>query len=279
MLGRKTPPVLPLLKKLTDAGIELHTQIVVCPGVNDGTHLQESVSRLAELHPGVQSLALVPVGLTEHRQKLYPLNPVSREDALTVLESLSGWQDAYLAAKGTRFVFAADEFYLKAGVDIPDLAAYEDLSQLENGVGMIALFRDEAAEVLAEAEELECNVAFAMVTGHSFREELGRFMDDLAAGLNCTPHVYAIENRLFGSSVTVSGLVAGQDIAAQLKDKKLGSALLVPDVMIRDGENHFLDDMTPELLAQELGCPVVVVPSTPWGILEAIEELADDQPA
>ncbi len=275
MLGCNVPPVMPILQKLTDSGIELHTQVVVCPGVNDGEHLHASVNQLADLHPGVQSLALVPVGLTEHRQSLSPLTPVSREDAVSVLDNLSKWQDEFIAAMGTRFVFAADEFYLKAGVDVPDLSEYEALAQIENGVGMISLFRDEVSEALEEAADLECAVEFSIVTGRSFHDELQVFMDELAAILNCTPNVYAIENRLFGPAVTVAGLIAGKDIVSQLHGEKLGSAILVPDVMIRDGENHFLDDLTPEALARELGCNVVVIPSTPMGLLEAIEDLSD----
>ncbi len=278
MLGRKVPPIMPILQTLADSGIEMHTQIVVCPGVNDGERLRQSVRTLAQLHPGVQTLALVPVGLTGHRQNLYPLQAVTSEDARDLLRDLSGWQAEFFKSLDTRFVFAADEYYLKAGAETPGLDEYEDLAQLENGVGMVALFREQAAEALEEAAVLECPVEFSIVTGRSFYGELSGYLDALAAATGCTPHIHAVENRLFGPEVTVAGLVAGSDIAEQLNGETMGSALLVPDVMIRDGANHFLDDTTPEDLQAKLGCPVIVVPATPWGILEAIEDLAMDQP-
>jgi putative radical SAM enzyme (TIGR03279 family) len=274
LLGRQVAPILPVLQRLVDNGIELHTQIVVCPGVNDGEALAETVQALIALAPGVCSLALVPLGLTAHRQKLPTLMPVSREDAQSVLSALQVWQGNCLNAFDSRFVFAADEFYLRAGADIPDLAEYEDLAQIENGVGKIALFRNEAEAVYEDAINLHCPVEFTIVTGKAFHKELSRFIDKLSDLLGCDAHLYAIENSLFGDMVTVAGLIGGNDIVEQLKGKKLGSALLIPDVMMRDGDDCFLDDMTPADLEKNLGCKVIVIEDTPWGILDAAEELA-----
>ena len=273
LLGREVPPILPIMQRLADAGIELHTQIVVCPGVNDEAVLVDSVEALSALHPAVRSLALVPVGLTEHRRNLEPLAPVTADVADNVIHLLSAWQQKFSRSLSSRFVYAADEFYLKAGKQIPELAEYEELAQIENGVGMVALFRDEACEVLQEADALHCPVEFSAVTGRAFHSELQSFLKSLSTAISCTAHLYEIENKLFGAMVTVAGLIGGHDIAAQLAGKDLGSVLLVPDVMMRDGANHFLDDMTPEQLGEALGCRVAVISSDPWGILEAIEAL------
>ncbi len=274
LLGRQAPPILPLLRHLVDSGIELHTQVVVCPGINDGEDLDVTVSKLYALHPGVRSLALVPVGLTRHRSGLPGLTSFGVEDARKVLAKIAGWQERFLEIGGSRFVFAADEFYLRAGAAIPDVGAYEDLSQIENGVGMIALFRDEAEAVYEEVSGMDLPVAFTVVTGTAFEQELGRYLSRVAELTGCRPLLYSIENRLFGESVTVAGLVSGDDIAARLSGKKLGAALLVPDVMLKDGADRFLDDLTTGQLQEMLGCRVMVIPSTPWGILEAIEELS-----
>ena len=276
MLGRELPSIMPLLERLVDADIELHTQIVVCPGVNDGEALEQSVLGLARFYPGIKSLALVPVGLTRHRDGLAALRPVSAADATDVLDRLDQWQHDMLGKVGSRFVFAADEFYLKAEREFPALATYEQLSQLENGVGMIPCFRSDATEVIAEAAGLSCPVNFSLITGWSFELELSRFLSELEDATGCRARLYAIENSLFGDSVTVAGLVSGGDIVGQLKGQELGDALLVPDVMLRSGEQLFLDDMTIEMLGKSLSCRVMVVDSSPWGILDAVEMLVDD---
>ncbi|PLX99338.1 MAG: DUF512 domain-containing protein [Desulfuromonas sp.] len=273
MLGRAVSPIQPIVEQLVAAGIELHTQVVVCPGVNDNAVLSETVATLAAYYPGIKSLALVPVGLTEHRQNLENLQPVTKDDARKILAELGGWQQRFLGEHDSRIVFAADEFYLKAEGAIPELTEYEDLDQLENGVGMIAQFRALSEETLSEVGELNCPVQFSIVTGVAFHPELQRFVMELEDAVGCSCDVYAVENRLFGPMVTVAGLVSGQDIVRQLQNRNPGSALLVPDVMMRDGDHRFLDDLTPEQLGEQLGCRVMVVPSTPWGIIDAIEEL------
>lgn len=274
LLGRPVTPVLPVIQRLVDNGIKLHTQVVVCPGVNDGETLAETVQALSSLAPGICSLALVPVGLTAHRQKLQALKPVTQKDAQAVLSVLQVWQEEHLASLGSRFVFAADEFYLRAGAQIPSLNEYEDLAQIENGVGKIALFRNESEAVYEDAVGLDCPVEFAVITGKAFYGELSRFLEKLSGYTGCQAHLYAIENSLFGSMVTVTGLIGGNDIVEQLRGKNLGSALLIPDVMMRDGDECFLDDMTPADLEKILGCQVVVIEDTPWGILDAVEELS-----
>jgi putative radical SAM enzyme (TIGR03279 family) len=273
LLGRPAPPIMPILRRLVENGIEIHAQIVVCPGVNDDEALDETVAALYQFFPGVRTLALVPVGLTKHRQNLPALQPMSKENATAVLAKIDGWQSVFKRQTGHHFIYAADEFYLRAGAEVPPLETYEDLAQIENGVGMIAVFRDAAGDVLKEAADLDCPVEFSVVTGKAFSAELESFLVKLSELTGCKAHIYAIENRLFGDMVTVAGLVSGGDIIRQVEGKKLGSVLFVPDVMMQDGTGHFLDDLTPKHLADQLGCRVRVIEDSPWGLLDAIEEL------
>jgi putative radical SAM enzyme (TIGR03279 family) len=272
LIGRQGPPVLDLLERLTAAGIEVHTQIVLCPGFNDGAQLERTIGDLYALHPGIRTLAVVPVGLTGYRERLPQLRPLDSAGAAAVLETLHRFQKRYLAETGTRFVFAADELYLKAVVDFPPLEAYEELSQVENGVGLIPVFRADAVDVLLEARKLRAG-AVSTFTGASASGELTRFAADLAAKTGVKIHLHTIRNDFFGGEVTVAGLIAGGDLIAQLQGKELGEALLVPDVVLRDGEDVFLDDLTLPQLAQALGVAVFKIDSTPWGLLEGLEEL------
>ncbi|ALC16494.1 FeS-binding protein [Desulfuromonas soudanensis] len=272
LIGRQGPPVLDLLERLTAAGIEVHTQIVLCPGFNDGAQLERTIGDLYALHPGIRTLAVVPVGLTGYRERLPQLRPLDAAGAAAVLETLHRFQERYLAEAGTRFVFAADELYLKAGVEFPALEAYEELSQVENGVGLIPVFRADAGDVLQEARKLRAG-AVSTFTGASASGELTRFAAALAAKTGVKIHLHTIRNDFFGGEVTVAGLIAGADLIAQLKGKELGEALLVPDVVLRDGEDVFLDDLTLPQLAQALGVAVFKIDSTPWGLLEGLEEL------
>lgn len=272
LIGRQGPPVLDLLERLTAAGIEVHTQIVLCPGFNDGAQLERTIGDLYALHPGIRTLAVVPVGLTGYRERLPQLRPLGAAGAVAVLETLHRFQERYLAETGTRFVFAADELYLKAGEEFPPLEAYEELSQVENGVGLVPVFRADAVDVLLEAREFRSGTV-STFTGASASGELTRFAADLAAKTGVKIHLHTIRNDFFGGEVTVAGLIAGADLIAQLQGKELGEALFVPDVVLRDGEDVFLDDLTLPQLAQALGVAVFKIDSTPWGLLEGLEEL------
>ncbi len=273
LLGCQAPPILPLLQRLTAGGIQLHCQIVVCPELNDGAALEQSIADLAAFYPQIASLAVVPVGLTKHRQGLQKLRKLSTTEAQTVLYQVEQLQQQYLQEKGSRFVFAADEIYLQAGAEIPELFFYEELEQLENGVGLIAQFRQQVAEVLLEAEPLELGKV-SLVTGYSFSRELQDFAERLSVRTGTDLVVRPIANRLFGSDVTVTGLIAGKDLIEQLAAQDLGQGLLLPDVMLKAGEPLLLDDLSVEELSSQLGVPVVVVESSPWGVLEGLEELA-----
>lgn len=275
MLGRQGPPILALLKRLAAAGIEIHTQIVLCPGINDGHELERTIEDLAALFPQLQSLAVVPVGLTGYRQRLPDLRPPTLEEARTVVTTIHAYQERFLRSFGSRFVFAADELYLKAELDFPPLSTYEELAQVENGVGLIPQFRAEAAEALAEAAPLGVS-AISTFTGQSARGELTRFAADLATKTGVTIHLYPICNDFFGGHVTVTGLLTGKDVLRQLKGKPLGEALLVPDVVLREGDEVFLDDVSLDELQRELDVRIITVASTPWGLLEGLEVLDEE---
>ena len=273
LVGRQGPPILALLRHLTGAGIEVHTQVVLCPGYNDGAELARTVEDLYALHPGVRSLAVVPVGLTGYRERLPQLRPPSVAEAEEVLRLLAAYQDRFLRQGGERFVFAADELYLKAGVPFPPLADYEELSQIENGVGLIPRFRSEAAAALAEAFPLKGPV-LSTFTGESASAELGRFVKSLAVRTGLEMHLHTVKNTFFGGHVSVAGLLTGRDVVEQLRGRSLGEVLLVPDIVLREGEDVFLDDLGLQDLSAALGVEVRKVPSTPWGLLEELEALA-----
>lgn len=274
LLRSDVPDIKVLLQRLTAGGIELHCQIVLCPGINDGSVLNETIEFLASLSPRVRSLAVVPVGLTDHRKNLPDLRRLTEEEAQSCLTQVERYQDQYLQELGSRFVFPADEIYLRANQDIPTWAEYEDFHQVENGVGMIAQFRQQATEVLLDAEPLEID-RVSLVSGALFADELKVFTDRLSLRTGVDFNVFAVDNDFFGTRVTVTGLLTGSDLMAQLKDQDLSDNLLIPDVMIKDDEFLLLDDIEIKQLEQELGVSITVVDSSPWGVLEGLEQIAE----
>lgn len=273
LLGRKAPPIYDLLRKLTDAGIEIHCQIVVCPGLNDGKHLRKSIETLHQLAPRIRSLAIVPVGLTRFRKNLPVLRCLTREEAVEIVDLIEECQRKYLLEMRSRFVFAADEIYLQADREIPPVENYEEFWQLENGVGMIAQFRQEAQEVVQDAENLELK-RVTLLTGYSFALELKQFAQQLSQKTGVAIDVRPIRNRYFGEQVTVTGLLTGQDLIEQLSGQDLGAAVLLPEVMLKNDDDIFLDDLSLEELEDRLQVPILKIASTPWGVLDGLEELA-----
>jgi putative radical SAM enzyme (TIGR03279 family) len=270
LLGKQgLTPILPVLKELATARIMLHTQIVVCPGWNDGEVLQRTIEDLVALYPTVQSIAVVPVGLTSHRQRLPRLEPVSAVYAATFLDEWQGYAEQLSDKLGEPILFLADEWFIKADRPFPPLASYGDLPQLENGVGMIPLFLAEAAEVLAEATRQRLG-RVTVVTGESPVQYLTDFCRELSRCTAVELAVVPVANRLFGPSVTVTGLVAGRDIIAALSGRDLGDAVVLPDVMLKEGEGVFLDDLAVADIAAACGVPVVVAESTPAGLYAAL---------
>jgi putative radical SAM enzyme (TIGR03279 family) len=276
LLGKQVPPILPQLQRLTSAGIELHTQIVLCPEFNDADILRQTVTDLATFWPQIRSLAVVPVGLTRHREHLPPLAAVSADLARDTLALIGAVQEQQLLKTGSRFVFAADEFYLRAGQEFPSLETYEELWQLENGVGMVPLFRREAEEVLLEALPLEIGKV-SLVTGTSFASELANFSARLSTRVGVELQVVAVENRFFGSQVSVAGLLTGADILAALEQVDPGVAILLPDVLFNDADNLLLDDLQLEDLQRHFKIPILRTSSDPWGILAGLERLDSNE--
>lgn len=242
----------PLLKKLKSRGIRFHAQAVICPGMNDGKKLEETFRFLRGLYPAAQSLAVVPVGLTAHRQGLEPISPVTREMAQSTVKEVEKWQKECLNSIGTRFVFAADEYYLKAGLPLPDSDSYEDYPQIENGVGLIAKQQAEADEAFAECRGPGRHVS--IVTGVDAYPLITQMAKRAEQACGAHIDVYCAENGTFGKSITVSGLLGGADIARAAEGNTLGEALLLPGNCVR--EDVFLDDMTVAQLSERLGVPV-----------------------
>lgn len=273
MLGKPgIPPILEILHELAAAGITMHTQVVLCPGINDGPVLERTVADLALLHPAVASLAVVPVGLTSHRKGLPLLQPVTKEYAAVLL---AHWQPRMtdLAERLEEpFLFFADEFYIKGNVDFPPIEAYGDLPQIENGVGMIPLFLEEAEEVIREAKRLK-PMKVTVVTGESPYPYLEQFLQRLSEKTGVDFAAVPIKNRLFGETVSVTGLISGGDILEGLKKVVAGDVIVVPDVMLKEGEGVFLDDLTVEDLHNALGREILVAESTPQGLYAAISEM------
>jgi len=253
MLGRSCPDILRQLDTLALGRITLQTQIVLCRGINDGEHLERTVSELAERHPTVASIAIVPAGITRHRRNKTPIGAIDAQYSARILCKVRQWQRRFLSAKGTRLVWAADEFYLSAGQRVPRAAAYEGFPQLANGVGLVRLFKDSARRISNPKSQIT-NVS--LVTG-TLAAPLLRHWALSLRGVGIMLNVYPITNRLFGDTVTVAGLIAGQDVIDQLRGKDLGDALIVPSVALRDGA--FLDDVTAADLERELDCRVLVV--------------------
>lgn len=272
LLGRKEKrPILSLLSHLTDAGISLHTQIVLVPGVNDGDILDRTIGELSAFETGILSIAIVPVGLTSHRGGLPPITPVDRAYAQRFLHRYEPLRRRVNRQKGRGFLSFADEWYLKAGHPFPGYGEYGDFPQIENGVGMVVRFQRESRGVLRRAKPLgTCRVT--VVTGESAAPLVTRFCEELSAATGCQIVVIPVENRLFGESVTVAGLVSGGDIIGRCRGEPLGDALIVPDVMIKEGEGLFLDDLSVDDLSRELRVVVIVVESSPRGILAGVRQ-------
>ncbi len=279
LLGReKIPAIMDQLRQLAGAGISLHTQVVLCPGINDAKELEQTVSDLASLYPSVQSIAVVPLGLTVHRNGLPRLQPVDSEFARDFIRQWQPRAAALAKRLGEPFLFLADEFYLKAQLPFPSLKSYGDLPQIENGVGMVPLFLADAAKTIRSVKAAG-DLSITVVTGQSAYPFVADFLNKLTLKTGIRIRTAAIENQLFGSSVTVSGLVSGGDIIRELIGSDCGEAVLVPDVMIKEGEGVFLDDVSITELEKQLGVQVVVFEATPQGCWQAIRALARKKPS
>jgi len=246
-----------------DTGIELNGQIVLCKGVNDGAELERSISDLTKYIPNLQSVSVVPVGLSKYRDGLYPLEPFEKDDACAVIDMIEKWQKKVYDEHGIHFIHASDEWYFLAGRDFPEEGRYDGYIQLENGVGMMRLLLNEyndAVQTLTtiHADELntvkrEISLATGRLVYPCIKQVAERAME-ICPGL--TVYVYEIVNEFFGERITVSGLLTGQDIIKQLKGKKLGTTLYLPENLLRSGEDYLLDDVRLGDIERELDIKV-----------------------
>ncbi len=245
------------IDRFYEAGIEMNGQIVLCPDVNDKEHLDETLEKLLEYLPVMQSVSIVPVGLTRFREGLTPLRGFTSEEAAAVIDTAERWQKAAMEKAGTHFVHASDEFYLLAGRELPEEASYDGYPQLENGVGMLRLFTDTFLQELKETVWPLRRRKVTVATGLLAAPALQKLCDILKKKMpRMDIRVIPIRNRFFGESITVSGLITGQDLLEQLSGIELGSELLIPKNMLKAGENIFLDDMTLEALQKSLRVPI-----------------------
>ena len=256
--------VFPKIRRLADAGIELNGQIVLCRDINDGAELERSISDMTSYLPALRSVSVVPVGLSKYREGLHPLKPFDAQSAGEVIDLIESWQKKIYPQYGVHFVHASDEWYLLAGRPLPEEERYDGYLQLENGVGMLRLLKEEVEETLAEVKpdvetpKRRVSIATGRLAG-PFLKELGKRIETVHQ--NVTLQIFEIRNDFFGESITVSGLITGQDLIAQLKDQDLGDELLLPTNMIRSGERVFLDDLTIEDAEEALGISIRIVES------------------
>ncbi len=262
------------LMRFAEAGVHLNAQLVLCPGINDGPELERTLNDLFALGENLQSIACVPVGLTRYRDSLYPLQPYTRETAEQTLQQIEAFGETFLRERGSRVVYASDEFYLMAGRPIPQPEFYEDFAQLENGVGLLSSLREEFQFALEDAEEEgfpQKERKVTMVTGEGAYPFLNRMLDELRGKCDTIEcNLVPVRNDFFGGGVNVAGLLTGQDVLAQLKGRDLGEELLIPSVMLRQQGDVFLDDLSPADLEKAFGVPVHPVHNDGQQMLDAI---------
>ena len=273
------------IDRLYEAGIQMNGQIVLCKGVNDGEELERSIRDLSKYLPYMESVSVVPVGLSKYREGLYPLEPFTKEDAIQVIETIEKWQDICMKEHDMHFIHASDEWYMLAERPLPEENSYDGYLQLENGVGMMRLLMNEFTEALENAkdpdhkedmmtvlnEEYGGHHKVSLVTGRLaapfLREMADAFMKEFSG---YEVDVVDIRNDFFGEKITVSGLITGQDLLAQTKERELGHILAIPCNMLRMGERVFLDDVTVEDVENNLQVPVLILKSSGFALLEAM---------
>ena len=254
---------------LNQAGIRMNGQIVLCKGLNDGAELEYSIRELMKYIPNLESVSVVPVGLTKYREGLYPLEPFDGKEAGQIIDLIEDYQKQCYDKYGIHFVHASDEWYILADRELPEAERYDGYLQLENGVGMLRLMTDEFQEAMEEkrkrgelpAPEKSGNLSIA--TGYLAFPYIRRMTEEIMKECpDLQIHVYPITNRFFGENITVSGLLVGQDLEAQLRGRPLGERLLLPENVLRSGEDVFLDDMTLGELEKALQVPIYIVKSS-----------------
>lgn len=261
-----------LMRRLAEGNIKMNCQIVCCPGLNDADALTASMRDLASLYPAVSSVSVVPVGLTRHRTGLPELTPCGKAEAEAIISLVDSFGAACLSLLGDRLFYCADELYLKAGKDIPPAEYYADYPQFENGVGMLRSLEDEFIECLNDETDFIAS-DFSIATGIAaapLLKKLSQLYSQIC--YNSSISVFAVENRFFGESIDVAGLVTGSDLIRSLSGAELGERLLLPAVMLRHGGDLFLDNITPAEVERSLGVPLVFVSNDGRSLLSAMNK-------
>ncbi len=261
-----------IMRRFAEAGISLNCQIVVCPGLNDGEVLKSSISDLLALGEAVSSVAVVPVGITKYRDGLYPLAPVDKAGACEIIKTVNAFGEETVKTRGERIVYAADELYIRAGIPLPEDEYYGSYPQLDNGVGLMTLLRYEFLAALGYTDIPGNIEPFTIATGISAAPFMRNLIDELAKKCNNIDgcEVFAVKNDFFGETVDVAGLVTGRDLIRTLSGKPLSKRLLIPAVMLKHGENVFLDDVSLADVENELGVKVVPVENDGEALLSAM---------
>jgi putative radical SAM enzyme (TIGR03279 family) len=272
LLGNPSAPdVIEQIRRLGELGIQVHAQIVLIPGLNDGEHLSRTVASLAALHPTVQSIAVIPLGLTKHHPP--GLRPYSPDEARAIVAQVKSWQNKYRGRCGLGLVYASDEWYLLAGEEVPKADEYDGFPQLENGVGLTRLLLDEGVQVggvtLGKSQLMEsaascadespiprCRSLVTLVCGKLIAPVLEGKAVELSEVFGMEVDVLPVENRFFGPTVTVSGLLTGRDVVEALRERELGEVVFLPRAMFDSAGERTLDDMSLAEIREELGVRV-----------------------
>lgn len=270
---RKQPDIMADLRRLAAMEINMHTQIVLCPGINDGAVLDRTINDLSTLIPWVRSVGIVPVGLTGFRQRLPNIKPVDSETARSIISKGEFWQQQFrkITDDNTGFVYLADEFFIKAELPLPEAGYYDGYPQIENGIGLGQLFLSEWEEVAANLPAvITSSQGFIIVCGLSAVPILTPVVDRLNQIGNLQVNLLPVENRFFGGQVTVTGLLTGQDIIASLKECTMPGVVLLPRILLKEGENKLLDEVTVQDIEEATGLNVKVVETKPADLVQAM---------
>ncbi len=260
----------PDLKRLLAAGIEIHTQIVLCPGINDGEILKQSIEELSSYYPTVQSVGIVPVGLTGHRLKLPQLQVVNPEQSRNLIAIINNYQAKYHKVLQTGFVYLADEFFIKAGVAFPDAEYYDDYCQIENGIGLARIFLDEFARLEKSLPEQVDKREVFIITGVSAMMVLETVVKRLNLIKGLTVYLLPVENHYFGGNVSVTGLLTGKDILQVMENKYQGQDVIIPEIVFKQGDDVLLDNISLEELRRKSGAQIHIVDGTARSLVETV---------
>ena len=275
MKNKRSGEVLKYLDDFHRAGLSMCGQIVLCRGVNDGDELLRSLNDLSKYFPEMGSVSVVPAGLTKFRDRLYPLSDFSPEEAREVIALIDSVAEKMFEEHGSRMFFAADEFYLKSGIPIPEADYYEGYPQIENGVGMLRSFMDDFSLAWEDISDMQdclteerCVSIATGVASYPMINEMAKRLESFIKGLKVS--VYEIKNCFYGESITVSGLLTGKDMSEQLSGKDLGEELFIPENCLKDGEDVFLCGMTVDELSSSLGVKITVSENDGYEFVRAI---------